>query len=42
MKLDSEDQRKILLELIAASNIPGKALEVLYELLKAIRAAEIQ
>lgn len=42
MILDSEDQRKILLELIAAATIPGKAIDILYELQKAIKEAEVK
>jgi hypothetical protein len=41
MTLDSEDQRKILLELIAASTVPGKAIDILYDLQRAIRSAEV-
>lgn len=41
MKLDSEDQREILLKLIAASTIPGNAIELMHELLMAIKNAEI-
>lgn len=42
MKLDSEEQREILLKLIAASTIPGNGLELMYALLQAIKTAEIQ
>lgn len=42
MKLDSEEQREILLKLIAASSIPGNALELIYKLLQTIKDAEIQ
>lgn len=42
MKLDSEDQREILLKLINAASIPGNAVELIYELLKAVKSAEIE
>ena len=41
MTLDNEDQRRLLLELIAAANIPGKAIDVIYALQQAIRDARI-
>ena len=42
MTLDSEEQKKILLELIAASTVPGKAIDLLYELQQAVRSADIK
>lgn len=42
MILDSEDQRKYLLQLIAAATIPGQALDVIYELKRAIEGAPVK
>lgn len=41
MILDTEEQRTILLELLAASNFPGKAIDLLYALQQAIKTAEV-
>lgn len=42
MTLDSEEQRKILLTLIAAASFPGDVVEVVYELKQALAGADIK
>lgn len=41
MKLDSEDQRTMLLELISAASFSGSFLDTVYNLKKAIQDAEL-
>jgi hypothetical protein len=41
MILDTEDQRQIILQLIAASNIPGAALDTVFTFKAAVMAASI-
>jgi len=41
MILDSEEQRKMLLEFIKVANIPGTVLDVTYNLKQAVIAASI-
>jgi hypothetical protein len=42
MKLDSEQQRQILLQLIDNTQFPGKARRLVIELSQAIETAEIE
>ncbi len=42
MKLDNEDQRTFLLELLDVINVPGKSIEVAADVKRAIRAAEVE
>lgn len=42
MTFDTENQRSIVLQLIAVSSIPGKALDELYEFKKAVESAEVK
>jgi hypothetical protein len=42
MVLDSEQQRQVLLQLIAASNVPGNALEVVLDVKRSIERAEVK
>jgi hypothetical protein len=41
MKLDNEEQRQILLQLIAAASVPGSAVEKVAELKRVIAQAEL-
>lgn len=40
MTLDTEQQRELLLQLIAQATFPGAAIEVVYDLKKAIAEAD--
>lgn len=42
MKLDNEQQRQILLQLIDAAQFPGTARKIINELAEAIETAEIE
>lgn len=42
MKLDTERQRKILLDLIAAASLPGAAIDEVFALKQAIKSAELE
>lgn len=42
MKLDNENQRGLLLQLINGSQFPGSARKAIYELGEAIETAEIE
>lgn len=41
MKIDKKIHKEILLQLISQSQIPGEAVEVVYELILAIKSAEV-
>lgn len=41
MILDNEQQRALLLELLQQANFPGKAIDVVYDLKKALQNASI-
>lgn len=42
MKLDTEQQRQILLQLIDQATFPGSAIEVVMSLKQAVRAAALE
>lgn len=41
MKLDNEEQRKILLEMISSMQVSGEFIDTVYELKKSIKDADI-
>jgi hypothetical protein len=42
MQLDSEEQRKLLLDILKSINVPGQILEQVYDLKKAIQDAKVK
>jgi hypothetical protein len=42
MQLDSEEQRKLLLDILKSINVPGQILEQVYDLKKAIQEANVK
>jgi hypothetical protein len=42
MQLDTEDQRKLLLDIIESINIPGKMLAPVYALKQAVKDAGVE
>jgi hypothetical protein len=42
MQLDSEEQRKLLLDILKSINVPGQILEQVYDLKKAIQNAKVK
>jgi hypothetical protein len=42
MTLDSEEQRALLLDLLSASTVPGRAIDLAYELKQAIIKAHLE
>ena len=41
MKLDNEQQREVILAAISTCSFKGNAVEVVYDLIQAVKAAEV-
>ena len=42
MKIDKFEHQKFLLELLAAANYPGQILDLVYEVVQAVKKGEIE